>query len=359
MKKQLRLVTLGLILLCACRKEEAVDAITSSTQTEFIRAVDISSYPEIAETNPTFFDTQQQPKSFLAILKENGVNTIRLRLWVNPANVNSSFDEVNQFAQTLKASGFRIWLTLHYSDTWADPAHQTTPATWQGVSISELKDSVFEYTRNVVQTINPDYIQIGNEINSGFLHPYGDININAPDFVNLLQAGCNAVRQYAPQCKIILHVAGFKDADWFYNQVKSVDYDIIGLSYYPIWHGKSVQALKSSMNALNAHYHKQVVVAETAYPFTLGWNDWTNNIVGLNEHLILPDFPATPQGQFQFVEQLKSMTQELNGGLGLCYWGAELIAWKGAQDTTGSSWENQALFNFSNQALPALSAFKE
>ncbi len=359
MKKRFWFVTISLILLSSCRKAEPVTVVSNLTNTEFIHAVDISSYPEIAETNPIFFDEQQQPKSLLAILKENGINTIRLRMWVNPSTTHSSFDEVNRFAQTLKALGFRIWLTLHYSDTWADPAHQATPASWQGLHISELKDSVYRYTCNVVQTIKPDYIQIGNEINNGFVHPYGNIHINSTDFVSLLQTGCKAVREYAPQCKIILHVAGYKDADWFYNQVKSVDYDIIGLSYYPIWHGKSLQEVKNSLIDLHARYQKQVVIAETAYPFTLGWNDWTTNIVGLNEQLILPDYPATPQGQLQFVQQLKNITHEVEGGLGLCYWGAELIAWKGAQDTTGSSWENQALFNFSNQALPALSAFKE
>ena len=100
------------------------------------------------------------------------------------------------------------------------------------------------------------------------------------------------------------------------------------------------------------------MIAETAYPFTLGWNDWTNNIVGLENQLILPEFPATPQGQKNFVQQLKIMMTNLDGGIGLSYWGAELIAWNGPESSEGSPWENQALFDFNNQALPVIEVYE-
>lgn len=323
----------------------------------FVSAADISQFPEISSANPIFKDINGNQKEFLAILKESGVNTIRLRLWVNPINQHSGFSEVNQFTNILKLNGFKIWLTLHYSDTWADPGHQELPAAWQGISFASLKDSVYSYTKMVVQVINPDFIQIGNEINTGFLHPYGDIVSNKSNFIELIKVGCLAVRQNSTHCKIILHFAGIQNSNWFYNQLTSVDYDIIGLSYYPIWHGKSLNELKIKLQELSEIYNKSIIIAETAYPFTLDWNDWTNNIVGQDSQLILPDYPATTDGQRKFIHEIKSIVKGTKNGIGFCYWGAELISWKGSQSTNASSWENQALFDFNNKALPVLYEF--
>lgn len=350
------LLPMLLIFMLACKKDDG-DKGGPANQ-EFVSAVDISQYPEISTTNPIFKDSSGTQKGFLEMLKENGVNTIRLRLWVNPANQHSGLNEVKQFSQTLKLNGFKTWLTLHYSDTWADPGNQALPAIWRGVNFASLKDSVYSYTQKVVQEINPDYIQIGNEINSGMLHPHGNITTNQDSFVQLLKAGCLAVRRNSTHCKIILHFAGIQDASWFFNQLTTVDYDIIGLSYYPIWHGKSLADLEAKMQELSDTHHKSILIAETAYPFTLGWNDWTNNVVGLNNQLILPDFPATAEGQRGFIRELKSIVKRTNNGIGFCYWGAELIAWKGSQATNASSWENQALFDFDNKALPVLKEFK-
>ncbi len=112
------------------------------------------------------------------------------------------------------------------------------------------------------------------------------------------------------------------------------------------------------MQYLSKTYNKKILIAETAYPFTLEWNDWTNNIVGLEEQLILPKYPATIEGQKKFIRQIKILTkEEVENGMGFCYWGAELIAWKGNQSTDASSWENQALFDFDNKALPVLREF--
>lgn len=213
-------------------------------------------------------------------------------------------------------------------------------------------------TKKVVQEIGPNYIQIGNEINSGILHPQGHISNNFENFIKLIQTGVSAVRDHSKECKIILHFAGIEGSEWFFNQVNPIDYDIIGLSYYPIWHGKSLENLESTMRILSETKNKKILIAETAYPFTLQWNDWTNNIVGLENQLIIPKYPATPEGQGRFIKDLKATTQNLKNGIGFCYWGAEKIAWKGNQATNGSSWENQALFDFNNNALPGLREFK-
>ena len=167
-----------------------------------------------------------------------------------------------------------------------------------------------------------------------------------------------AVRTTSSKTKIILHFAGIEDSDWFFDQVIIVDYDIIGLSYYPLWHGKSLNNLKAKMQHLSNAHQKKTLIAETAYPFTLDWNDWTNNIAGTDEQLILPQFPATPEGQRKFINKIKALTKEVENGIGFCYWGAELIAWKGNESQDAPPWENQALFDFDNKALPVLIEFK-
>jgi arabinogalactan endo-1,4-beta-galactosidase len=351
-------ILIALLVLIACNKDEVKEAIPNNVNLDFITAVDISSYPEISSTNPIFYDLNGGEKDFLKILKENGINTVRLRLWVNPIDEHSGFNEVKQFSQTLKANGFKTWLTIHYSDTWADPAHQKTPVQWQGISVNALKDSVYNYTQKVINEMQPNYVQIGNEINSGILHPYGDISTNFQNFVSLMQEAISAVRDNSAECKVIIHFAGIDNSDWFFNQIRAIDYDFIGLSFYPIWHGKSLNSLKTKMQQLSNTHNKKILIAETAYPFTLDWNDWTNNIVGSDNQLILPEFPATPDGQKNFIKQIKKLTAEVENGMGFCYWGAELIAWKGNQSTDASPWENQALFDFNNKALSVLKEFR-
>lgn len=345
-----------LLVFVSCNKD-ASSPISENNDINFISAVDISNYPEIENSNTTFYNLEGQQGNFLNILKENGINTIRLRLWVNPSNEHSGFKEVKKFSETLKSLGFKTWLTLHYSDTWADPSQQEIPQQWQNISFISLKDSIFNYTEKIVNELHPNYIQIGNEINTGLLHPFGQISTNFQNFKELVNTGIEAVRNSANDTKIILHFAGINGSDWFFNQVRSLDYDIIGLSYYPIWHGKSLSELKSKMQNLSKTYSKKILIAETAYPFTLEWNDWTNNVVGSNEQLILPEFPATEQGQRDFIKQIRILTNEIENGIGFCYWGAELVSWKGNQSTNASAWENQASFDFNNKALPVLKEF--
>lgn len=342
----------------ACAKQNE-NPILPAPKTVFLRAVDISAYPEIVLANPVFYNSKGVQHDFLEMLRQSGVNAVRLKLWVDPANRYGSFEEVKSFSETLKSQGFEIWITAHYSDTWADPGNQQTPARWAGLDFETLKDSLFAYTAKVIRDIQPDYIQIGNEINRGLLFPSGSITRQLQQFHELLRTASKAVRQTNKNTRIIIHYAGYENANGFFEQTKSIDYDIVGLSYYPLWHGKSLEKLKRKMQYLTTTYDKEIVIAETVYPFTLDWNDWTNNIVGLPEQLILPDFPASEIGQRDFLKEIKTITQGVDGGIGFCYWGAELIAWKGPEATDTSPWENQALFDFSNRALPVLEVFEE
>lgn len=341
-----------MLAVTACEKNA-----TSEKETAFYKAVDISSMPEIESQGIRFYNLDGKQKPFTEILKDQGVNTIRLKLWVHPENPVNGLEEVAAFADRLKDQGFKIWLTVHYSDTWADPGDQQTPAAWQDLELEALKDSVYEYTRQVVNRIQPEIIQIGNEINNGFLHPQGNIHDYPNQFITLVKEGIRATRQHQPDTKIMIHYAGLQGSSHFFAEVSGLDYDLIGISYYPIWHGKNLDSLKQMLNQLSNTYQKDILIAETAYPFTLDWNDWTTNIVGLEEQLILPDYPASPEGQKAFLQKIRKIVATTPRGAGFCYWGAERIACKGPEATDGSGWENQALFSFSNHALPALEVF--
>ena len=324
-----------------------------------IKAVDISSYPEINTSNVPYFNKNGEEESLLNILHESGINTIRLRLWVDPIDGRSTLKEVSNFSSILKSYGFQIWLAPHLSDTWADPGAQAIPERWINLDETTTIDSLSQYFMMLMESIDPDIIQIGNEINSGLLHPLGHISSNEETLIRIIESSVDAIRSKNKNTKIMLHYAGYEEADWFYDHFKSIDYDMIGLSYYPLWHGKSIDELAATVNALGDKYQKEVVIAETAYPWTLEWNDLTHNVVGMEEQLILPEYPASASGQYQFVQDLYSLLLSLEHVSGLCYWGAELIAWKGNQSTSGSSWENQALFDFNHQVLPAMDVFNE
>ena len=346
-----------ILLIFSCQSDSENNDHWGGISPDLISAVDISDYPKVSSYNPTFYDENNNEINFLNTLIQNGVNTIRLRLWVNPADESSSLNEVKEFSDELKSLGFKIWITPHFSDTWAHPGQQQIPTNWESLNFEELKNQLYTYTSQIINEIDPDYIQIGNEINTGILFPHGKIADNQDQFVELVNVGVNAVRNNSTNAKIILHCAGFESSNWFFNIVKEVDYDIMGISYYPWWHGKSLDDLQNQLSNLSINFNKEVLIAETSYPFTLGWNDWTNNNVGLEEHLILPDYPASPQGQKDFIRDVKNLILEVNNGIGFCYWGADRIAWDGETSTNGSTWENQAVFDFDNKELPVLKEF--
>ena len=325
----------------------------------YIRAADMSFLPLIESEGTVYFNANNQPENALTTLKNAGCNTIRIRLWKDPIDAQSGFTQVKAFAQRVKLAGMKVWLTVHYSDTWADPGHQTTPETWNGLSFANLKNEMVAYTETIMTEIQPDIIQIGNEINSGLLWPSGHLINNESQCLELLNAASTAIRAKSNTTKIMLHYAGIgAGATWFFNKMSPVNYDYIGLSYYPVWHGKNLSEVQSTIQSLGQTHNKKVIIAETAYPFTLGWEDWTNNIVGLENQLI-PAYPATPEGQKNFLQAIKNLVQQSEYGLGFAYWGSEWIAFRGNESTNGSSWENQALWDFNNKALPVMTVFNK
>ncbi|MBK9356408.1 MAG: glycosyl hydrolase 53 family protein [Bacteroidales bacterium] len=342
-----------LLTLAACGdKPDGPDPVPEKF---IIKAADLSFLPEIEDAGVAFYNRGGQAEGMLKTLKDAGMNTVRIRLWKNPVTPHSGFTEVKAFSEKVRAMGLKVWITVHYSDTWADPGSQIIPAAWASLGYYAVKDSLYAYTSMIVNELNPDYIQIGNEINNGMMWPLGNLGFLS-NLRGLLDSGAKAVRDNSSTCKIIIHYAGFEEAEDFYSQIAGVDFDVIGLSYYPMWHGKNLGLLETTLDSLGKKFDKQVLIAETAYPFTLGWNDWTNNVVGLEEHLV-DGYPATPAGQKSFLQEIKRISTSAEKSIGFAYWGGEWVAYKGTQATNGSSYENQAFYDFENKALPVIDTY--
>ncbi len=354
-------VIFGLLFLSSCTQTEQEASTTTEKPVRpiplksLIKAADMSYLPLI-ESEGTVYKRNNQPEDALLTLKKAGCNTIRIRLWKNPADGHCGLAEVKALSLRAKQLKMKIWLSVHYSDTWADPGAQTKPTEWANLSFADLKIAVANYTALVINEIHPDIYQVGNETNDGFLYPQGQLSTNESQYLQLVQAAVAVVRNMSPNTKIMLHYAGISGANWYFSKVQQLDYDYIGLSYYPVWHGQDLNLLKSTMNSLGQLYQKKVLIAETAYPFTLGWNDWTNNIVGLSNQLI-PAYAASAAGQKNYLNAVRALVETTTSGIGFSYWGTEWVAFRGTQSTNGSSFENQALWDFNLNALPAMDVF--
>ncbi|MBD3581826.1 glycoside hydrolase family 53 protein [Flavobacterium selenitireducens] len=340
---------------CSGSDDSGSGSVNDPVADEFIRAADISTLPEIEAEGTVFYagETAEDP---VTTLKNAGVNCARIRIWHNPSNGHSGIQEVKALAQRVKNAGMKVWLTVHYSDTWADPGQQLVPSAWSALSFDELKIAAENYTSQILTEIDPDIIQIGNETNDGLLWPAGRLSANETQSVALFQAISQKIRTQSPDAKIMLHYAGISGAEWFFSKMSDIDYDYIGLSYYPVWHGSNVALLTNLIDTLGASHDKKVLIAETAYPFTLGWNDWTNNIVGEQGQLV-PGYPATPIGQKGFLRTIRNIVDASPHGHGFAYWGGEWIAFRGTEATNGSTFENQALWDFDHKKLPVMDAF--
>jgi len=351
----LLLLSIGFFYSCSDSDEIKDNVNPEPPLVNFYRGADLSFLPMLKLSNTVFYDKDGNDVDALDLMKQRGMNIVRIRLWHTPADAHSSFEEVKAFSDLVKSKGLQTWLTVHYSDTWADPGSQSKPAAWDDLSFDVLKDSVFNYTKKIVQQMHPDIIQIGNETNNGFLWPDGKLSANKQQYLELAQQGVFAVREFGGDAKIMLQFAGYEGADWFFGETSSLDFDMIGLSYYPWWHGKNLDDLGTAMAQLKSKYNKEILIAETAYPFTLGWNDWTTNIIG-NEDQLISAYSATETGQKAFFEALTAKVKEVEG-IGYCYWAPEWVAFNGPESENGSPWENLCLFDFNNKETEALEVF--
>jgi arabinogalactan endo-1,4-beta-galactosidase len=333
---------------------------------------DISTLQQEESVGNTFKDNGQV-LPLERILANHGANYIRERLWVNPPIPFNDLPHVLAMAKRIKAAGLKFLLDFHYSDFWADPGKQYTPQAWQGQDLSQLANTVFNYTRDVLQQLAtqgtlPDIVQTGNEVTDGMLWPLGQIYVNGSQnwaqFTTLLKAAIAGVRSIPTghSIQVMVHIDRGGDnggARYFYDHIlaQGVDFDVIGLSYYPFWHGP-LSAMQANLNDLAPRYHKDIILVETAYPWTLADGDGYPNSVTAQTPLNTV-YPPTPQGQLGFMSNVLSILSQVpeNRGRGVVYWEPGWIPGVGWEPGAGDAWDNMTLFDFSGNALPSISIY--
>jgi arabinogalactan endo-1,4-beta-galactosidase len=308
-----------------------------------------------------------------SMLAAHRATHVRLRVWVDP-QPGSSGDLATALTLARRAHAARLGLvlTLHYSDTWADNDNQTPPAAWAGLAPDEFAAAVEEYTRTVVsafadQGTPADVVSIGNEVDHGMLWPAGAVsNGDWSGFARLLRAGfAGLAAASGPTPASMVHIAAGGDAVravQFFARLRAhgVAPDLLGLSYYPFWNG-SLADVGRTVSALAADSGTDVLVVETAHPWTLEDADGAGNIVATRDQL--PDgdrFPPTPEGQAAWYEELRRVLTAVPGGHGAGFlmwepgWGSAVESAPGV----GNQHDNLTLFDRTGQALPALAALR-
>ncbi|MEV0594590.1 glycoside hydrolase family 53 protein [Nonomuraea cavernae] len=336
-----------------------------------IRGADISSLAKSEALGGVYRDRKGRPGDALRILRDGGLNYVRLKVWVDPADGYNDKARVLAIAKRAKALGMGLLVDFHYSDAWADPGKQNKPAAWAGLTYEQLKQAVYDHTFDVLDALRrqgttADLVQTGNELNGGLLWPDGRYD-DWPGMAGLLGAAHDAVKAVSSRTKVVIHLANGGDNGlyrWWFDTAAQhgIRYDVIGLSYYPYWHG-TLDAFQANLNDVATRYGKPLIVAETAYPFTTADKDGWENIITSAEPY--PGHPATPAGQAALIRKVSDLVRAVPGGLGLgvFYWEATWTGvpgngWDPADPSTGNGWENQALFDYSDRLLPAIGAIR-
>ena len=360
--------------------------------------IDVSTYFEEKKEGAKYFINGKEVDP-LKVFVDQGISYMRIRVWHNPYDEDghpylAGTNDIKEFERLSKLAiqyGMHIILDIHYSDFWADPGKQFAPKAWQGLSFEEVEQKVFEHTKEILELINKnqfpvDYVQVGNEITNGMIWPYGQLDGsvsprgNYEGLTRLLKSGIKAVREYS-KAKVVIHLERSYDQftyhEYFTHLDKyGVDYDVIGMSYYPYWHGTMPQ-LFGNIKMLKEKFHKDIMIMETGYGFTV--EDYIQN--GSQAQLVFTQgefdylnnkmtYPMTKEGQVSFLKDLLKQAKEM-GVLGVCYWEplwipgpnicwASTYAQKYIHDeskSTRNEWANQCLYDYHGEALPALYEF--
>lgn len=398
-------IALFLFLSPACSASSESTDETLGLGADFMRGFDASMVSQLEEYGSSFYNENGSKEDIFKILKAHGVNWIRLRIWNAPqvsTPGQNNYERTLAMAKRIKQNGLKFLLDFHYSDSWADPAKQSLPAEWDNVSsIEELCSKVSEYTKKILTDLKsqgcaPDMVQLGNEINSGmFLKKSDGTTASSIDcyswtertqgnknLLKVLQSASSAVSEIDSNIKKMIHLASSKgdNFDWWFRNLqnlKVVDYDYIGLSYYPFEEHGTLKQLRENIAYLKKTYKKQILVAETSWAWSMeAYGDSTNNIVwyepaGIQAAKNLVDSKSTElknlktetyngkkcvqasvQNQVTVVKAIMEATSNA-GGCGIFYWGGDWIPNSKIQDT----WENQTLFDLEGKALESLNVF--
>ena len=300
----------------------AVYTMSPVTATATVVGADVGWLTQLESMGYTWTDPTGASGSALQILKNHGVNTIRIRTFVNPTITAGVLgvgdnDQAGSIALAVLASsmGFKIVIDFHYSDTWADPGHQTTPAAWASDSYAQLQTDVYNYTYGFMTAlaadgIYPQYVQVGNEINSGMLWPIGSVGAttangnNFTQVTGLINSGYSAVKVVSTTTQVVIHIAGISDLsdfEWFFDGLVAAGgkFDVIGASYYD--GPANITTVAANLNTLAARYNKPVIISEIGYLYSDPTDAYTD-----------------VQGAIQAMNAVPN-----NMGLGVIYWEPE------------------------------------
>ena len=329
------------------------------------RGVDLSYVNELEDCGAVY-RYQGEIRDPFEIFAAKGANLARFRLWHSPDWTSySTLPDVQRSIRRARQQGMRILLDFHYSDDWADPGRQRIPLAWRGAaSEDEVAALLYEYTFDTLLTLDsvgllPEFVQVGNEVNHGLARGDPEADAwwsNRARNVKLLNAGISAVRAVSSKLGrdigIVLHVAQPENVEWWLDQAAEaglLDFDIIGMSYYSRWSEVPLSLLQYAVQRLRYKYGKDVAVVETAYAWTLDWNDNGQNI--LWKESLEKDYPPTRHGQRKYlIDQMSAVLA--GGGLGIVYWEPAWISTRcETRWFTGSAWENAALFDYKGSEL--------
>lgn len=376
----------------------------SNLRSDFAMGVDASMVAKVEEHGGIYYNEEGVEQDVFEIMADNGVNFFRVRIWNNPQNIfgveygGGSVDTALAISMAKRAqrANMNILVDLHYSDFWADPANQRIPNAWASMTITQLDNAVEAFTKDTLQAfkdagVNVQAVQIGNEINNGFLFPIGKLDwanqtATYSTVSRLIKAGIRGAKSVNKNILTMLHLAEGGSYDVFNAfftamQTNNVNYDIIGASYYPFYHG-SLANLKHNLDTVSAKFNKPVIVAEMSYGYTVDANENAQHIYNTQME-DAGSYITSIQGQATALHDVIEVLADVpeNRGLGIFYWEpawlpvagagwatAEGQAWVETGDGYSSdvvagytdgkaTWSNQGLFNFNGRMLPSLKTF--
>ena len=306
-----------------------------------------------------------KPVDPFALLKAEGGNLVRVRIWNDAKWTNySDYEDVLKTVRRAHAAGLQVLLDFHYSDDWADGDKQFPPAAWASLDTEAQARALYDYTRDIIGRLAaaghvPEMVQVGNETNPELMRGEKKGAIDWGRNAKLFKAGLKAVRDASAAAgkpiKSMLHIAQPENVLGWFDAAHAngvTDYDLIGVSYYRKWSTRSIPQLGETIAEAKRRYGKDVLLVETAYPFTNEGEDAAGNLLGPDT--LIPGYPATPEGQKRYLIDVTQTVVDA-GGIGTVYWEP---AWLATQCKTrwgtGSNWENAAWFDLhSHEALPA------
>lgn len=366
--------------------------------------VDLSIQDELNEFNPKYLYKGKEVEPFNFFSKHSNIKIVRLRLWHHPFDdkgnpYGGGTNDIKtdlRLARKAKEEGMSILLDFHYSDFWVDPSRQNCPKAWMGKPFNEVVELLYQYTKDVlmmfkVENIDIVAVQVGNEITNGMVYPYGELSkehnqVNGggwEGFSKLFNAGYKGVKEVYPEAKVVCHLehSGSNGMqDWYFTNMEKyhVNYDVIGESYYPFWHGGFLD-FEDNITKIKAKFNKPVWVVELGYEYAKsrveGHHDGVDTstedfrVGNLNGR---SPFPSSKEGQKEYLEYFLALANRIGVDM-VYYWEPAWVLKEGnawAKDAgqiycglvpgpASNDWANETLFDFDGNANPAVEVFTQ